>query len=158
MSLMRLNLWLILVALISACAPPPQQRSTKPTATQRLQALAAQGDPVLGKFAWLAGTWAGRDLGPLSLEVWEQPHGGVLLGHHQDVDGAFTPYFSYLRIEAHADGVALHVHPQGGEAVTYRIVETGPQMVVFANVNQSFPRRIVYGRSGDVLKVHQDEP
>ena len=95
--------------------------------------------------AWMAGTWEGRDAKGLEMqEVWLEPKGGTLLGLHRDVAGGRTVSFEFLRIALEKEGVTYWASPGGRPATPFRLAETGPRKVIFANPAHDFPKRILY--------------
>lgn len=128
--------------------PPPVQ-----SAIARLRAAAHVPDPMLGQFAWLVGTWATRDAGPLTLETWQTARGGVMLGNGQSVGDGRTVSAETQRIVA-GPPVALVAWPDGApQPTTFVLASVGPQEAVFTNPGHDFPQRIQYRRSGSALAV-----
>lgn len=140
------------IVTLTACPAPPVRR----TAVDRLTALATRPDPSLGSLQWLAGTWATRDTGALTLEVWDLPRAGLLLGHGQSLDGDRTTFFEHLRIQALAQGTALVAYPDGGTPTTFPLHAQGPWRVEFRNPQHDFPQVIGYQREGSLLRIHLD--
>ena len=65
--------------------------------------------------------------------------------------------FEFMRIEL-ADGTArLLAQPGGKPAVTFELVEAGPNRVSFANPRHDFPKRVSYTRNGDELTARVDD-
>jgi len=93
--------------------------------------------------SWMAGTWRGTDHGLEMEETWTAPRGGTLLGVHRDIKGDKTVAFEFLRIELGAEPVYWG-SPEGRPPVGFKLVESGPKRVVFANPQHDFPKRILY--------------
>jgi len=128
--------------------PPPVQ-----AAIARLRAAALAPDPALGPFAWLTGTWATRDSGPLTLEHWQPARGGVMLGSGQAIGDGRTLSAEAQRIVA-GPPIALVAWPDGAaQPTTFVLAAVGPQEVAFANPGHDFPQRIHYRRTGSALAV-----
>lgn len=150
----------LLSLAVSACTlagaqPTPVAKKSKvELATDRLVETAYRADPALASLAWLAGSWATRDLGGMTLEVWDVPRGALMLGHGQSYDVAHTTFFEFLRIAASAEGIALHAQPGGGAPTVFRLKEQGGQGVTFHNPQHDFPQIISYAREGSLLRVH----
>lgn len=149
-----------LLGLAAACSHAPMQpavpvvKSKGERATERLIEAVHRPDPALGSLTWLAGTWATRDARGLTVEVWDVPRGGLMLGHGQAYDKDRTSFFEHMRIQSDADGIALLAQPNGGPATTFKLKDRGPQHVVFHAPEHDFPQEIGYLRQGEVLRVH----
>ena len=100
---------------------------------------------------WMAGTWAGTADGLEMEEVWTPAKGGSMLGLHRDVRSGRTTSFEFLRIEVSPDAVTYWGSPQGRPATPFRMVESAPNRIVFANPEHDFPTRILYWLSEDGL-------
>ena len=105
---------------------------------------AAGDEPSLASLAWMAGSWEGTADGVAMEEHWLPARGGAMLGVHRDVAGGRMVSFEFLRIEATAEGVTYLASPKGRPATPFRLVESGPARVVFANPEHDFPQRILY--------------
>lgn len=118
--------------------------------TGRSPTAARAGADVLraSEFDWLAGCWAGQ--GGMERECWLPAAGGVLFGINRTLgtDGKERA-FEHLRIEERPDGIAYVARPGGGEPVTFRLVEHGPENVVFENPRHDFPQRVEYALLDD---------
>lgn len=101
--------------------------------------------------SWLAGYWLDCSGGREASETWSDPRAGLLVGHSVTVRNGRSG-FEFARIAPLQDGVLAYVAQPGGAAPTpFRLIESGPQRVVFANPANDFPHRILYQRAGDVL-------
>jgi hypothetical protein len=140
-----------LCALQFACHARQDRHAS---AVDRLALLADRPDPALGSLRWLAGTWATRDTGGLTLEVWDVPRAGLMLGHGQSLDRDRTTFFESMRIQAVEAGVTLFTSPDAGAQVAFVLERQGPQTVSFANPKHDFPQVVAYSRTGDLLRVH----
>ena len=101
--------------------------------------------------SWLAGYWLDCSRGREASETWSDPRAGLLVGHTVTVRNGRSG-FEFARIAPLQDGGLAYVAQPGGAAPTlFRLVESGPQRVVFANPANDFPHRILYQRTGDVL-------
>ena len=101
--------------------------------------------------SWLAGYWLDCSGGREASETWSDPRAGLLVGHTVTVRNGRSG-FEFARITRLQDGVLAYVaQPAGGAPTPFRLIESGPQRVVFANPANDFPHRILYQRVGDVL-------
>ncbi len=123
-------------ALLALSVPALGQGSASPRAN-------------LASLGWLAGSWAGTADGEEMEEHWTAPKGGSMLGLHRDVKGGRAVSFEFLRIEETPDGIAYLAQPKGRPATAFRLTESGPRRVVFANPQHDFPQRILYWLDGD---------
>jgi len=98
---------------------------------------------------WLAGSWSGLDGTTKVEEYWMRPASGVMLGVHRDVDSAGFVWFEYLRIETRTGGTIYAAMPGGRPAVQFSLKESGRNHVVFENVENDFPQRIIYRLNED---------
>ena len=98
---------------------------------------------------WMAGTWTGTADGLEMEEVWTPAKGGTMLGLHRDVRSGRTTSFEFLRIEVSPEALTYWASPQGRPATAFRMVESAPNRVVFANPEHDFPTRILYWLSDD---------
>ena len=98
---------------------------------------------------WLAGMWSGMDGGTKVEEVWMRPSAGVMLGVHRDVDSAGFVWFEYLRIETRGGTAVYAAMPGGRPAVLFPVKEITRNHVVFENVENDFPQRIIYHLNDD---------
>ena len=118
------------------------------SAAALLQAAPAAPAPDL---SWLAGYWLDCSRGREASETWSDPRAGLMVGHTVTVRNGRSG-FEFARITHMQDGVLAYVaQPAGGAPTPFRLIESGPQRVVFANPANDFPHRIIYSRTGDVL-------
>ncbi|MNV13958.1 hypothetical protein D3C71_1046250 [compost metagenome] len=105
--------------------------------------------------SWLAGYWLDCSGGREASETWSDPRAGLLVGHSVTVRNGRSG-FEFARIEPMPDvgpegGLAYVAQPGGAAPTPFRLIESRPQRVVFANPANDFPHRIIYQRTGDVL-------
>ena len=113
-----------------------------------LQAASASPAPDL---SWMAGYWLDCSGGREASETWSDPRGGLLVGHAVTVRNGRSGS-EFARIAPLQDGVLAYLaQPEGAAPTPFRLIESGPQRVVFANPANDFPHRILYQRQGDVL-------
>lgn len=105
--------------------------------------------------SWLAGYWLDCSGGREASETWSDPRLGLVVGHAVTVrdgrSGFESAHIGPMSDAGPEGGVAYFARPEGAPAPPFRLIESGPQRVVFANPANDFPHRILYQREGDVL-------
>ena len=115
--------------------------------------------PAVDDLGWMAGYWL--SCGPQGevAETWTDPRGGVMVGHSVTLSPRGRADFEMLRVAA-VDGVpAYHAQPRGRPATVFKAVEADGDHVVFQNLENDFPQRILYRREGaDVMIARIEGP
>lgn len=105
--------------------------------------------------SWLAGYWLDCSGGREASETWSDPRLGLVVGYAVTVrngrSGFESAHIGPMSDAGPEGGLAYFARPEGASAVPFRLIESGPQRVVFANPANDFPHRILYQRTGDVL-------
>ena len=118
--------------------------------TALFAATAIQAGPAQPDLSWMAGYWLDCSRGREASETWTDPRGGVLIGAAVTVAAGETS-FEYARV-APVEGVMAYVAQPGGVAPTaFPAIEASATRVVFQNLDNDFPQRVIYQRTGDVL-------
>jgi hypothetical protein len=136
-------------------SPNPTPEGKSPPAAEGAPA-APQASP-LDQFAWLRGCWAGKVERREFIETWLPPRGGMMVGishtvvqERRDKTVHKTQDYTYLRIEARADGVYYVAIPSGQKETAFKLTSVAEKMgrpaVTFANPVDEFPNEIVYMR------------
>ncbi len=109
----------------------------------------------LAGLEWLSGSWVGKAGDGTTLEEhWTTPVGGGMFGVGRGQRAGLTTSFEYARIEARRDGSVVYVaSPRGGTPTEFERAAGDPSEIVFENPKHDFPRRIVYRREGDGVRV-----
>lgn len=103
-------------------------------------------------FAWFAGCWE------LSVpeqklnitEIWTKPAGGSLFGVGRTVAGDKVVSYEYMRLETGNEGVNMIVKPKSHPTeVSFKMIKNEAGEVVFQNIENDFPQRIIYRKQGD---------
>ena len=127
----------------AAPAPAPPEKASSAEA------------PTLEQLAWLRGCWAGKVDRWDFIEQWSAPRAGMMVGVSQTTvqdkqKGARTDDYTYLRLEARADGVYYVAIPSGKKESAFRLAsateEKGHTAYAFTGPGEGFPQRIVYVR------------
>src|SRR6059058_836522 len=91
----------------------------------------------LPELAWLSGDWHSCQNGEIVEERWLGPRGETMVGANLTSTQGKVSY-EHLRITA-ADGAWTYwAAPMGRPEVPFRMIESGPQRVVFANPEHVF--------------------
>lgn len=97
-------------------------------------------EPSVDDLRWMAGHWSSGEVE----EIWLAPKGNLMLGMSRTVRANGKTAFEFIRIAKTADGIAYIAQPGGRPPTSFKLVESRPGRVVFANPEHDFPKRIVY--------------
>jgi hypothetical protein len=113
-------------------------------------ALAAQiaATPVTD-MNWLAGYWLQCGPDREVAEYWSDVRGGALFNTTINLSGSRVQ--TERTAIADIDGVLTFIHEPTGGATAFPAIEVGERRVVFQNLENDFPHRVIYERDGDVL-------
>lgn len=136
---------LFAVLLLTLCMAAPAQ---------------ARADDPLKSLSWLSGQWIGRDGVTRAEEHFMKPAGGVMLGMRRSLSTSRPVDIEFIRIVAEPDGrIVYYAQPLGSpHVVGFTLVESGDNMVVFANPDHHYPQRIVYNRYGRNVVAAMEGP
>ncbi len=107
--------------------------------------------PTLPELAWLSGYWTSSEDGNTIEELWTTGSGYMMLGLHRDVFSNGRSSFENLRIMRTQDGIVYVASPGGQPGTTFKMTKNSNQKAVFENLENDFPQRIIYSRTGDKL-------
>lgn len=119
--------------------------------TALMTAALMQAQTPAPDLSWLAGYWLDCSGGREASETWSDPRLGLIVGSAVTVRNGRSGFESAHIGPAPEGGLAYFARPEGAPATPFRLIESGPQRVVFANPANDFPHRIIYQRTGDVL-------
>lgn len=119
--------------------------------TALMTAALLQAPAPAPDLSWLAGYWLDCSGGREASETWSDPRLGLVVGHAVTVREGRSGFESAHIGPAAEGGLAYFARPAGAPETPFRLIESGPQRVVFANPANDFPHRIIYQRNGDVL-------
>lgn len=139
---------LAVVCLICMPATAAGLPDSQDNPSEKHQSIQGSIDDV----AWLTGSWTGRQGRSETEEHWIEPNGGMMLAVNRTVQGD-KGFFEYLRIQEKNDSISYFASPAGRTAVEFRLKELGDRRVVFENLNNDFPQRIIYERKNQELQV-----
>lgn len=106
------------------------------------------GAATLAELDWLSGRWSEEKPGARVEEAWLGPRAGRMVGVNLS-SSAKGSSFEYLRLEE-SDGVIRYLaSPGGGAATAFTLKTLSAQRVVFENLANDFPQRIIYWKHTD---------
>ena len=109
-----------------------------------------QATPPAPDLSWMAGYWLDCSQGREASETWTDPRAGVSVGAAVTLRNGRAG-FEFARI-APVDGVLAYAdQPSGAAPTVFTLLETSDRRVTFQNLENDFPHRIIYQRTGDVL-------
>lgn len=112
---------------------------------------------TLSELDWLAGYWTNSENGTTMEELWTPASGSMMLGLHRDVYGNGRSSFENLRIIETQGKIIYLASPGGRPATLFTLKETSVQKVVFENLENNFPQRIIYTRKGNKLTARIED-
>lgn len=106
--------------------------------------------PKIEDLAFLAGCWElnvpQRNM--TITEQWMKPAGATMFGMSRTVSGTKTVMWESLRIES-TDTFSYIARPSSkSEDTAFKLLKYSPKEVVFENLANDFPQRIIYRNSG----------
>lgn len=117
-----------------------------------MQAPVAPAAPA-PDFGWMSGYWLDCDNGREVSEVWSDPRNGMVVGVNVTTRNGRTG-FEYARIVPVEGTISYVAQPDGAPPTVFAQVESGDRRAVFLNPDEDdYPRRIIYHRTGDVLRA-----
>lgn len=111
----------------------------------------AKASASLNQLAWLAGSWVGTGDGQAVEEHWMRPEGGMIVGMNRTIYANGKASFEFLRIAGDGDKLTFYASPSGQPATPFLLKEIAETRVVFENLKNDFPQRIMYERKDGTL-------
>lgn len=108
-------------------------------------AAAQDSSSQMSKLAWISGCWKGGDK-IQSEEQWTKIAAGTMLGVARTIKDGQTASFEFLQIRQKGDDILYIAQPNGGTAVSFKLVKLNPNEAIFENPEHDFPQRIIYVR------------
>jgi hypothetical protein len=105
-----------------------------------------QAKPSLKNLSWLAGCWEGRRGEVLIEEHWSKPAGHSMLAFSRTISNDKLVSYEFVQLREDGDGLVYMPQPQGGQRVSFRLVQFLADKYVFENLAHDFPQRITYER------------
>lgn len=110
--------------------------------------LALQGAPAIEQAAFLTGCWRQDRANGVVEEHWMAPGGGQMMGMSREVRDGAVRNDEFVRIVAR-DGVLSYVVLPSGQAETaFRLKHASAGELVFENLQNDFPHRVIYRKQG----------
>jgi len=118
-----------------------------------LQATEA-ANPDLARLSWLAGCWTETTKQSVIEEQWMAPGGGIMMGMSRTVIDGRTASYEFVRIAPMLSGTLAYIAaPSGQPARTFPIKTVTDREVIFENLANDFPQRVIYRRDGAGIKA-----
>lgn len=118
----------------------------------------AQGHPEMAKLGWISGCW--KSEGNVQTEEhWTKLEGQSMLGIGRTIANGKTVSHEFLQIRERDEGIFYIAQPNGGTAVSFKLVKINDNEAVFENPQHDFPQRITYQRmiDGSLLAAIEGE-
>jgi hypothetical protein len=139
----------------SAFATPAQATNAVPVTPTAKPVAAPPSSPELDQLAWLRGCWAGNVNRRDFVEQWLPPRAEMMVGvshtivqNRKDASKASTEDYTYLRLEARADGIYYIAVPSGKTELPFKLTgvenDKGITAFTFTGPGDGFPQQIVY--------------
>ena len=103
------------------------------------------------KLAWMTGNWIQRSAAEDVQENWLGPKANLMVATNLTARAGRTSTFEFLRIAMKDGKVVYFASPGGRLPVEFVLKEMGDQSVLFENLQNSYPTRIMYRRDGEAL-------
>ena len=101
------------------------------------------------KLSWMTGTWNQTREGETVQESWLGPRGKMMAAVNLTSSTRRGTSFEYLRIVDTTSGLAYFASPRGKPPVEFKLKELGDKRVVFENLANDFPHRVMYWMEPD---------
>ena len=105
----------------------------------------------IAELNWIAGNWSSDVNGTITEEQWLEPRSGMMVGMNRTAFPNGKASFEFLRIAETENGIVYFASPSGKSPTPFALKELGKSKVVFENLANDFPHRIIYERSGDTM-------
>lgn len=105
--------------------------------------------PEMWKLGFITGCWKGGDKVQILEELWTRPAGQSMLGVGRTVKDGKTEFYEFLQIRERSDGIFYIAEPNGGKAVSFKLVKVNDNQAIFENPQNDFPQRVIYQRTID---------
>jgi len=106
--------------------------------------------------SWMSGYWLDCSNGREVAETWSEERAGLMVGWNLTVSRSGRAGFEASHITATPQGFAYVAQPSGAPPTVFVLSDSGPNHVVFSNLENDFPHHIRYERDGDALKARID--
>ena len=112
------------------------------------------------KLSWLSGVWSQTKAGETVQESWLGPSGKMLVAVNLSTSASGKAAFEYMRIVETPSGLSFFASPGGAPATEFKVKEISvaafadgkqisAQRVMFENMANDFPQRVIYRLAPD---------
>lgn len=101
------------------------------------------------KLAWLSGVWSQTKAGETVQESWLGPSGKMLVAVNLTTSASGKSAFEYMRIVETSSGLSFFASPGGKPPTEFKATELTEKRVVFENLANDFPQRVIYSLAAD---------
>ncbi len=105
----------------------------------------------ISDLAWIAGSWSSENGGTVTEEQWLEPRVGMMVGVNRMAFPNGKGTFEFLRIAETEQGLTYFASPTGKPATAFLIRSLEQHKVIFENMANDFPQRIIYERVDETL-------
>jgi predicted enzyme related to lactoylglutathione lyase len=109
---------------------------------------------ALQSLSWLAGSWISTSEGIETDETWMSPKSGLMLGTNRTVRPNGKTAFEFMRLVQEEDRITLYASPSGKPATPFALKKLTAAQVVFENLDNDFPHRVIYQRDQNKDQLH----
>lgn len=100
---------------------------------------------------WMAGNWSQERGKEKVMEAWVGPVNGLMAAVNVSSWETGQTSYEFLRIVDTRESMSYFASPSGRAPVEFRYKEAGDKRVVFENLANDYPQRIIYWKDGDLL-------
>ena len=101
------------------------------------------------KLSWMTGNWTQSNDGETVQENWLGPRGKIMVAVNLTSSTRRGTSFEFLRIIDAPSGLTYLASPGGKPPVEFKLKELGEKRVVFENLANDFPHRVMYWMEPD---------
>lgn len=110
------------------------------------------------RLKFMAGCWAGKiDPETVVEEIWTTPADNLLLATTRYLKDKRASGFEFTRIQPTDSGVVFAAASDGKPENVYLLKQLADEFVVFENMAQRFPQRIIYRLASDGALIPRNE-
>lgn len=104
--------------------------------------------PAFERIQWLTGCWEIAGAARRTVEVWQAPSRGMMMGGSFSVTDTSSRENEQLRLFFVGDTLVYEAHPSSQARTPFKATTVAPGNLVFENPGHDFPQKISYRRSG----------
>ncbi len=101
------------------------------------------------KLSWMSGVWSQIKAGETVQESWLGPSGKMLVAVNLTTSLKGKTSFEYMRIVETDAELSFFASPSGKPPTEFKAKEMGNQRIVFENLVNDFPQRVIYSLAPD---------